>query len=107
MSVNPVKNPFTLNVPPVLFVNVAVPLFELYVPPVTKISVGRPKYVVAEKIPLTVNPVMLFIVALYVPPVTSNMVNVLFKYVNPLIPVPVPPPPVVNFLQVDVLPPPL
>jgi hypothetical protein len=49
MSVNPVKNPFTLNVPPVLFVNVAVPLFELYVPPVTKISVGRPKYVVAEK----------------------------------------------------------
>ena len=34
MSVKPVKNPVTLNVPPVLLVNVAVPVVELYVPPV-------------------------------------------------------------------------
>ena len=43
MSVNPVKNPFTLNVPPVLFVNVATPLLGSYVPPVMYISVGNPK----------------------------------------------------------------
>jgi hypothetical protein len=43
MSVNPVKNPVTLNVPPVLFVKVAVPVFESYVPPVITISGGNPK----------------------------------------------------------------
>jgi hypothetical protein len=48
MSVNPVKNPLTLKVPPVLFVNVATPLFGLYVPPVTNISSGNPKYVDAD-----------------------------------------------------------
>ena len=41
-----VLNPVTLNVPPVLLVNVAVPLE--YVPPVTLISVGKFKYVVAD-----------------------------------------------------------
>ena len=41
-----VENPVTINVPPVLLVNVAVPLE--YVPPVTLISVGRFKKVVAE-----------------------------------------------------------
>ena len=35
MSVNPVINPETLKVPPVLFVNVATPLLGSYVPPVT------------------------------------------------------------------------
>ena len=48
MSVNPVKNPLTLKVPPVLFVNVATPLFGLYVPPVTNISGGNPRYVDAD-----------------------------------------------------------
>ena len=68
MSVNPVKNPLTLKVPPVLFVNVATPLFGLYVPPVTNISSGNPKYVDADIVnalkdcvnnvfPLTVPPV--------------------------------------------------
>ena len=64
MSVNPVKNPFTLKVPPVLFVKVATPLFGLYVPPVTNISEGKPKYVDAEKLPLIVKPVNVFTVAL-------------------------------------------
>jgi hypothetical protein len=41
LPVPPVLKPVTLNVPPVLFVNVAVP-FEC-VPPVTLISVGKPK----------------------------------------------------------------
>ena len=35
MSVKPVKNPVTIKVPPVLFVNVASPVFGSYVPPVT------------------------------------------------------------------------
>jgi hypothetical protein len=37
----PVLNPVTLNVPPVLLVNRAVPF--VYVPPVTLISVGKLK----------------------------------------------------------------
>jgi hypothetical protein len=51
VEVLPVLNPVTLNVPPVLLVNRAVP-FE-YVPPVTLISEppaldGKFKYVVAD-----------------------------------------------------------
>jgi hypothetical protein len=77
MSVKPVKNPVTLNVPPVLFVKVAVPSFELYVPPVINISGGNPKYVCAENDPFIVKPVNSFTVTLYVPPVTSKIVKVL------------------------------
>jgi hypothetical protein len=41
VRVLPVLNPVTLNVPPVLLVNRAVPF--VYVPPVTLISVGKLK----------------------------------------------------------------
>ena len=66
-KVFPVVNPVTLNVPPVLFVKIAVP-FE-YVPPVTKVSCVEipvkldpspykvpPLIVVADIVPFTVNP---------------------------------------------------
>ena len=60
-----------------------------------------------NKVPFTVNPVTVLIVALYVPPVASKIVKVLLLYVNADIPVPTPPPPTVNNLQLDRLVPPL
>ena len=54
-----VEKPVTLNVPPVLFINVAIP--SEYVPPVTFISKGNPRYVVADKLPFMVKPLKLFI----------------------------------------------
>ena len=64
--VNGVVNPVTLNVPPVLFVKVAI-LFE-YVPPVTKISCGKFWYVVAD-IVFAVNPPVNIVAPVTVPPV--------------------------------------
>jgi hypothetical protein len=52
-----VLKPVTLNVPPVLFVNVAVP--AAYVPPVTLISVGRFVYVTADILPVFIFPLLL------------------------------------------------
>jgi hypothetical protein len=65
----PVLKPVTLNVPPVLFVKVAVP-FEC-VPPVTRMSavIGKLRYVVAEIVvadtpPVNVAPVRLAFVVM-------------------------------------------
>ena len=86
-NVSPVTNPVTLNVPPVLLVNVAVPV--VYVPPVTLISVGRFWYVVADItldwiVPDEVRPVTELIVADNVLPLFCSMVKVLSLYVNPV-----------------------
>ena len=58
-----------------------------------------------NKVPLTVNPVTVLMVALYVPPVASKIVKVLLLYVNADIPVPTPP--TLNNLQLDRSVPPL
>jgi len=61
----PVLNPVTVNVPPVLFLNVVIPLE--YVPPVTLISVGKFKYVVAD-IVVAVKPPLISVL-----PLTCNL----------------------------------
>ncbi len=66
-------NPLTLNVPPVLFVNVAVPVPLLYVPPVTYVS-GPVEPLPPSLKPLTLN----------VPPVLFVNVAVPFEYVPPV-----------------------
>ena len=87
----------TVNVPPVLLLNVVEPpILVVKVPPVTRTSVGNPWYVVADivvavkpcnevlpvtvKLPFTVNPVTEFIVAVKLDnPWFLAIVNVLFE----------------------------
>ena len=69
VDVDPVVNPVTLNVPPVLLVNVVVP--AEYVPPVTLMSNGKFKYVVAD-IVFAVNPLKNLVPPVTVPPLNGK-----------------------------------